>query len=192
MAVALFDILERLMVMVFGFIVMFTYPLWPALSDAAARCDFGWIRSARKKLYMLAGGYSILFVIGLTAFGAWGIQLWLGEEVPFGRVTLFAFGCYVSLVVWHHVHHIFLVGLDSIRTVSVFVLVELPFFLLAGTIGYTLYGFPGLYFSLTLVGMVAAVVFPCLALQRMQTLERDSASAPPSSSLDDVMLTTAS
>ncbi|MDF1789183.1 MAG: hypothetical protein P1U82_25205, partial [Verrucomicrobiales bacterium] len=70
----------------------------------------------------------------------------------------------------------------SIRTVAMVVLIELPFFLLAGYFGYTLYGFPGLFLSLALVGSVAAFVFPYLALQRMRTLERDSASAPPSSS----------
>lgn len=191
-AVALFDILERLMVMVFGFIVMFTFPLWPALSDAAARSDFAWIRSARKRLYVLAGGYTLLFTASLTVFGAWVIQLWLGEEILIERVTLFAFSLYVSMHVWHHVHHIFLASLDSIRTVAMVVLIELPFFLLAGYFGYTLYGFPGLFLSLALVGSVAAFVFPYLALQRMRTLERDSASAPPSSSLDDAMITVAS
>ena len=191
-AVALFDILERLMVMVFGFIVMFTFPLWPALSDAAARRDFAWIRSARKRLYALASGYGVLFTVGLTVFGAWAIQLWLGEEVQFERATLFAFSLYVSMQVWHHVHHIFLAGLDSIRTVSIAVLIELPFFLFAGYLGYTLYGFPGLFLSLALIGTVAAVVYPYLSLQRMRTLERDSTSAPPSSSLDDAMVTAAS
>ena len=188
-AVALFDILERLLVMVFGFIVMFTFPLWPALSDAAARGDFAWIRSARKRLYALAGGYAVLFTTGLTVLGAWAIQLWLGEDVMIERMTLFAFSIYVSMHVWHHVHHIFLAGLDSIRTVSVVVLLELPIFLLAGYFGYSLYGFPGLFLSLSLVGTVAAIVFPYLSLQRMRTFERDSASSPPSSSLDDAMVT---
>ena len=191
-AVALFDILERLMVMVFGFVVMFTFPLWPALSDAAARGDFAWIRSARRRLYALAGGYAVLFTVGLTVFGAWAIQLWLGEAVLIGRMTLFAFSVYVSMHVWHHVHHIFLAGLDAIRTVSMVVLLELPFFLLVGYFGYKLYDFPGLFFALALVGTIAAVLFPYLSLQRIRTLERDSASAPPSSSLDDAMITAVS
>ena len=191
-AVAVFDILERLLIMVFGFVVMFTFPLWPALSDAAARHDFAWIRSARKRLYLLAAAYAVLFTSGVTLLGDWAIELWLGDPVPLGRVTLLVFGFYVSMHVWHHVHHIFLAGLDAIRAVSAVVLIELPFFLFAGYLGYSLGGLTGLFLGLTLIGTLAAIAFPYLSLQRMRTLERDSASAHPSPSLDDALVTAVS
>ncbi|MFT4637736.1 MAG: O-antigen/teichoic acid export membrane protein [Verrucomicrobiales bacterium] len=191
-AVAVFDILERLMVIVFGFIVMFTFPLWPALSDAAARRDFEWIRAARQRLYGIVAVYGLLFTAGLTILGPWAISLWLGEGVSMARLTLFAFSLYVSVHVWHHVHHIFLAGLDSIRLVAAVVLIELPFFVCGGYFGYTLYSFPGLFFSLALVGLIASVVFPYLAFQRTRTLERDSTSSSPQITGEEGMITAAS
>ncbi len=181
--VAIFDILERLMVFVFGFVVMFTFPLWPALSDAAARRDFEWIRQARRRLYLLALAAATLFIAGLTAFGPWAIHIWLQGELTLSRLVLFAFSIYVSVHVWHHVHHIFLAGLDSIRLVAVVVLIELPFFFLTGYLGYSWHALPGLFLGLALFGLIASFLFPYLALQRMRNLEQsgsDDSSSPTS------------
>lgn len=171
-AVAVFDVLERLMVFVFGFVIMFTFPLWPALSDAVARRDFPWIHMARKRLYALAALSGILFTLGLTFLGPWGIHLWLGGQLTLEPTVLFVFGLYASVSIWHHVHHIFLAGLDSIRLVSVIVLIELPLFLIAGGFGYDWNGFFGLFLGLALLGLAASFLFPHLALQRMRFLER--------------------
>lgn len=177
-AVAVFDILERLLVFVFGFIVMFTFPLWPALSDAAARRDLAWIETARKRLYTLALGGGLLFTLGLSTLGPWAIDLWLQGELTLTRSLLALFSLYVAVHIWHHVHHIFLAGLDSIRLVSIIVLLELPFFLLAGYTGFALHGFPGLFIALAGIGLFSSILYPHVASRHLRTLE---ASATPQS-----------
>ncbi len=188
--VAVFDILERLMIFVYGFVVMFTVPLWPALSDAAARQDFAWIRSARSRLYMAAVGYGILFTIGLTFLGPWGIQIWLKGHVSLEHMVLFAFSVYLSISVWQHVHHIFLAGLDSIRIVAAIVLLELPVFLAAGFWGYVQGGFPGLYFGLAVASVVSAIILPLVARKRMNQLENQFDNRPTDPPTDQVIPST--
>jgi len=177
--VAVFGILERIVVFIYGFVVMFTLPLWPALSDASARRDLPWIRTARSRLYIAALLYGVALTAGLSLLGPWAIDIWLKQSITVSHTVMFTFGIYLAFAIWQHVNHIFLAGLDAIRSVSAVVLAELPFFLLGGYLGYQAADLPGMYIGITIAGLISTILLPIIARQRMQSLARDLESTPP-------------
>ncbi len=149
--VTAYSIFVTLTISQLGFIVMLTTPTWPAVVDAAARGEVGWIRSAVRRLGGYAVGFSLLSGIGLVTLGPWLLPLWLGPKAEvLTRPILLAYAGYFLLFAWRHVHHMLLVGLGQVRLVARVQLLESALILATAWLGMTHGGLATVLLAMTL------------------------------------------
>jgi O-antigen/teichoic acid export membrane protein len=104
---AKYGILVQLMTLASGLIVMFTQPLFPALTDAEARGDAEWFDvTFRRCTASIAAFCGLYIVIGVVA-GPAALSVYTGNKFSFGRGTFLAFGIYSALIFWNHLGQIF-------------------------------------------------------------------------------------
>ena len=113
-----FTILVQLGYFIFGLIFMFTYPLSPALVDATARHDYGWIRRTNSRLTRLGLVGVLLGPVTLALVGPMLVRLWFQKELPLGPKELGAYGLFFMLTVWTHLHCVMLAGVGKIQAAA--------------------------------------------------------------------------
>ena len=163
-AVAVFSVLLTLCISALGFVIMFTTPTWPAVVDAYARGDIGWVRRAAKHLYMLAGAIGLAVLVGLAAVGPIALPLWLGDEfADVGRLTLVAFGCYFLMHVWRHVNHVLLIGVGKVSQMARVQLFESAVMLLPVWFGMRTFGVAGAFGAMALtIALLTGWILPAV------------------------------
>jgi O-antigen/teichoic acid export membrane protein len=168
-AAGVYAVLNQIATFIGGFIYMFTAPLWPALMDAAARHDYAWFNSARRRLWAAVTAYVGIAGIMLTLFGSWLIERWLGGQIHISSAVLLAFSCYFFISSWEHVNYICLTGLGIIAMPAALTVGEAVAALCVGWIGMQWGGIAGLLWGVCAVMTCASGwFFPYLLLQRMR------------------------
>ena len=104
---AKYGILIQLMTLASGIIVMFTQPLFPALTDAEARGDASWINSAYRKASVSIAAFCGLFISCGVVAGPAALAVYTGHKFSFDRGTFLAFGICSALIFWNHLGQIF-------------------------------------------------------------------------------------
>ncbi|MDP0489988.1 MAG: lipopolysaccharide biosynthesis protein [Verrucomicrobiota bacterium JB023] len=171
--VGIFQILMNFYVQLLGIIMMFTTPTWPAIVDAWARADTGWIRRATKRLWALTLGYAGCGVVGLTFLGPLILPLVFGDEFPINRDILFAFSLYFLGASWGHTNHSILVGLGLVRRSATISIIETAILPVLAFFGIAWFSLPGLFEGMALAMFaVSAWIFPLMLLRRVK--EKDS------------------
>jgi len=69
----------------------------PAYTEAAARGEWQWIRTARRRIRRVVGSVMALFVIGMVIAGPWMIDVWSRGEVHTSRILIFLLGLHSAL-----------------------------------------------------------------------------------------------
>jgi O-antigen/teichoic acid export membrane protein len=104
---AKYGILIQIMTLASGLIVMFTQPLFPALTDAEARGDRSWIDATFRRTRRGIGTFCWLFVAGAFLVGPAALAIYTGNKFRFDHGTLLAFGCCSALIFWNHLGLVF-------------------------------------------------------------------------------------
>ncbi len=170
--VGIFNILIQIDTILFGVILMFTTPTWPAVIDASARRDFAWIHSTARRLRSFAIGYAGLAGAALVLLGPIAIPLWLGDEVHIPRATLVAFSLYFLVGARNHVNHSLLVGIGKVVEASRYIVLEAAIILGPAVIGISLFDLPGLLAGMCLTkALVTGIVFPRIFSHAMELEE---------------------
>jgi len=121
---ASFAVMLRMTDLLGSVVIMFTLPLWPAITDAMARGEISWVRSSYRKLVLLSTCYAIVAGGLIAVAGQPIVRLWIGPEVlPTGLLQGFI-GLYFVLVMWTHVHYMTLVGLGRLWAPAIVLLME--------------------------------------------------------------------
>lgn len=159
-AVAAFNLLQRVFGLVGQVHWMALSALWPAYSEARARGDHGWMRSAyrqswRATLFVFVPG----ILVGAIAI-RWIVQLWVGEKAPALSLSLIlSSAVWFALQLFGQPPAMLLNGLGRLRGVAIYGtaghLVSLAGMVVGGkiagptgvivgmTMGYALVGLPG-------------------------------------------------
>ncbi len=168
-AAGVFSVLNQISTFLGSFISMISAPLWPALMDAAARRDYAWFDSARRKLFAGVMAYVGVAAIGLTLAGSWLIERWLGGHVHISQEVLIAFAAYYVCVAWAHVNYICLTGLGLLMAPAAISVIEAVLALFIAWFGMELLGMKGLLWGLSAAMLImSAWLFPLLLTQRMR------------------------
>jgi O-antigen/teichoic acid export membrane protein len=104
---AKYGVLIQLMTLASGLIVMFTQPLFPALTDAEARGDAGWIDTTFRRASVSVGVFCGLFIAGGVIAGPAALAIYTGNKFSFDRGTFIAFGLCSALIFWNHLGQVF-------------------------------------------------------------------------------------
>lgn len=112
---------------VLGLVLM---PLWPAYSDALARRDVAWVRSALKR--SIKGGVAIVAIpsLALVVFGSTLIEFWTRGEVKASLPLLLCLGLWAMVYSLWTILSTFLNGMQVVKIQAIFVgltvLVNIP------------------------------------------------------------------
>jgi O-antigen/teichoic acid export membrane protein len=107
METAKYGVLIQLMTLASGLIVMFTQPLFPALTDAEARGDTAWIDSTYRRATLSIAAFCTLFIAGGVIAGPAALAIYTGNKFSFDRGTFLAFGICSALIFWNHLGQVF-------------------------------------------------------------------------------------
>jgi O-antigen/teichoic acid export membrane protein len=166
-----------------GLIVMFTQPLFPALTDADARGDHGWIDATFRRSSGGIAAFCGIFIVGAVAFGPAALSLYTGNKFSFDRGTLVAFALCSALIFWNHLGLIFFQAAG--RLGFFFKLSALELVLLAG-----MYLWQVPVTACTGFAYVAAALAPTALLWPLLNRPRDQALIPtaPAPALTEIAL----
>jgi O-antigen/teichoic acid export membrane protein len=104
---AKYGILVQLMTLTSGLIVMFTQPLFPALTDAEARGDSAWFDATYRRATISIAAFCALFIVVGIVAGPAVLSVYTGNRFSFGRGTFLAFGLCSALIFWNHLGQVF-------------------------------------------------------------------------------------
>lgn len=105
-----------LLVMSFGFSLL--QPLWPAVADAKARADKGWLFKAVHRARLAAIAYGLITLIGFGLGMNTLLKLWLHRALDISALECWLAGAYLLLVTWEYMHWPIVLGLGKMRAAS--------------------------------------------------------------------------
>ena len=137
--------------------VLFTVVItlfWAAFTEAIAIEDYGWIKKAIKKLYLVWG--FIFLLVALILFCSPMIyNLWIGSKVEIPFILSASFALYVVLLAWSGIHSQFLNGVGKIK-------VQLIVAICQCVINIPLAVFLSVNLNFGVVGVISAINFNLL------------------------------
>jgi O-antigen/teichoic acid export membrane protein len=109
-AAAYFSMMMQVIAISGSFLIVFTQPLLPALSDAIARGDLQWIRRAHKLALTRLMPYVALAASGIAVFGSIFASFILRHHVELDVTLRCLWAAFFLIVAWEHIGYIFLAG----------------------------------------------------------------------------------
>ena len=96
-----------------GFSIILT-PFWSTFTEAWAKKEFNWIRSAMHKLIKIWG---LVFIGGIVMIiiSPWIYQVWVGREITVSLTMSALVAAWVILNAWNNIFAHFLNGLGKIK-----------------------------------------------------------------------------
>lgn len=113
-----YSILTAMITMMFGFVVMATTPIWPAMADAVARRDEVWLQKLRSKLMGLSWLYGVLCGAVVALGGRAFVDALYGPSYTISRTAFALLGGYFLIIVLGHVRFVWLMGHDKTRLLA--------------------------------------------------------------------------
>jgi O-antigen/teichoic acid export membrane protein len=113
-----FAVYIQLVILVLSFGVSLAQPLWPAISDAAARGDRRWITRTiwRARATALAYGTGLFMAFGFMMTSM--LRMWMSRPIHLSPEACWLAGTYVLLATWEYVHWPLALGLGAMRVAS--------------------------------------------------------------------------
>ncbi len=152
--VAVFYIMLQMIVLLGGTVVMFTQPVWPAITDAIQQKDHAWAKQRAKLLLWGLCFYALLIAILIAVFGETIIHFWIGPEITPSSTLLTLTGVYFFVVVWNHVNYMLLIGLGQTWLPATVLLTEAILMLVLCLYLVPKYGAEGGMLALVAAGIV--------------------------------------
>jgi O-antigen/teichoic acid export membrane protein len=127
-----------------GIATMITAPLLPAVVDAAASGDAGWLRRTYSRVNQFALLYGLAAAIAISAAGALVINRWYGLPTPAGTLFFPLVGAYFAVLVWEYVHYHVLMGVGIVWPTTAIYLARSMLALVAAKPALEAFGIAGL------------------------------------------------
>jgi O-antigen/teichoic acid export membrane protein len=108
-----------------GFIIIFTQPLYGAISDAKVRGDFDWIRARLGNARVVSLLGCLLVCLVSYCMGPLVLRLWLGEKMSFGSMECLFYALYFSATISVHINQVFLLAANHLRSAVIASLFEM-------------------------------------------------------------------
>ncbi len=144
-------------------VVIITQPLWPAITDAIAHRDIGWIKRSYAKIRVFITIYSTAVAIVMIAGGPW-IFRHLTHIDAVGSSTLFILlGVYFVANNWTHLFYTVMMGMNVIWQVVAVLILENLLMIILGVVLVPHLGVPGM----ALAYLAASLVLPVWFLPRL-------------------------
>jgi O-antigen/teichoic acid export membrane protein len=153
-------------------VVIITQPLWPAITDAIAHHDIGWIKRSYAKVRLFITIYSIAVAIVMIAGGPWIFQHLTHINAVGSSMLFILLGVYFVANNWTHLFYTTMMGMNVIWQVVAVLLLENLLMLILGIVLV-----PGLGVSgMALAYLGASLVLPVWLLPRLmnKTMEKFS------------------
>lgn len=97
-----------------SFLILFTQPLLPALSDATVRNDISWVRNVYRLTLSRLVPYIALAACTIALTGTVILSLLLRRTVELDPIANWLWAVFFFLVAWEHIGYIFLAGIGRI------------------------------------------------------------------------------
>jgi len=163
------SVLQQAGMYVAGLVIIYTGPLFPAIADAWGESDFKWLSRARGRSYVLWGVVASAMVIGGVLVGPELIQLWVGNEFEFTRIEMLSYAVFMALILWSHIHFVFLGSTGRSTVVARVVFGEALLGLGFSAIIVPHFGLLGLFAAMSLAGVLtSAWILPRIADSQMR------------------------
>lgn len=172
-----YTILIQLGFFLYGFVLMISRPLWPAVADAVARGDLAWVRAARARITKWFLLMAVLTVSGFVFLGPWLAEAWLRKKVDLDRLDYALFSLSFVLMVWSHFHYVILAGVGKIRQVAQVLAMETATVLVLAWLGIQTFGLAG---ALAATGLGTAAFSAWWLPVMLQRFLTDNDHQPPS------------
>lgn len=167
-----------------NFLIMFTQPLMPALRDAVARQDNGWIKRTHSLTLKRLLPYISLaaLVIGLT--GSFLVSSLTRQQAEFDALTQTLWALFFWLVAWEHINYSFLVGMGRLWQAALLYTFGSLLMLGAALVLVPAHGITGAFAAMCLGPLLCTVVTYPVVIQRLiKHLDGSSSGAPPKAAL---------
>lgn len=134
-----------------------TQPLWPAYTDAYARCDYEWMKNMRKKmqriLLMSIVGCGIIVLMSQPIY-----KIWIGASVVIPLTMTIMVAVYVSVYCWMNLNGTLLVGMGKVKVETILVMIGMFTHIPLSLFLSRYIGAYGVISSLILVNLLYAIV----------------------------------
>jgi O-antigen/teichoic acid export membrane protein len=173
----IFGVVYRATCLATASVVIFTQPLWPAISDALARHDSKWLLRAIDGVRRVLTFAAVALAFLMLTIGVWGIEHIWRIDLTGNRWAVYIFGIYLLTNTWTHFHYVVLMGLDRVWTVAGVILLENMVMLAFGVASVPHFGAVGMAGAYLLANIcVPALVLPQILSKRIRRLAAGSPS----------------
>lgn len=171
-AAAYFSMMMQVIAISGSFLIVFTQPLLPALSDAMARNDFQWIRRAHSMAVTRLMPYVALAALAIAMFGSSFASILLRQHVELELSLRCLWAAFFLVVAWEHINYIFLAGTGRLWRATWLYLLGALTMLSASLIFVPTAGLSGEFFAMCLGPLIfTAITYPTI-ISRMLALKR--------------------
>src|SRR5947209_3365543 len=143
-AVARYSVAAKLFSLLVLANAMFVGPLWPAYSEARARDDIAWIKSALARSFAWSAAFAGLGGLALCALAPVLLKLWLHRDMSIPSTLFAALAIWTVLAVAGDTFAMFLNGTHAIAIQLKLSVLFVPACLLAKVFLITRWGLPGI------------------------------------------------
>lgn len=145
-----------------GFVTMIFQPLWPAIHNAIAKGNVGWVISVSRKTTLYLVGYGLVTCLIMFSLGGFIFSIWTNGIVILSSLTIYIVALYFVLICYAQSNVIVLMGLGKINQIAYITLAENIIVIILLLLLLPIWGLEG--------GMVALFVpkllINCVFLQR--------------------------
>jgi O-antigen/teichoic acid export membrane protein len=142
-----------------------TQPLWPAIADAIAHRDIGWIKRSYVKIRRVITIYSTAVAILIISGGPWIFQRVTHISTAGSSMLFILLGFYFVANTWTHLFYTAMMGMNVIWQVVVVLIIENLLMLILGIVFVPYLGVSGM----ALAYLAASLVLPVWLLPRLMS-----------------------
>lgn len=134
-------------------VMMYTQPLWPAITHATITNDRAWIIKSYKKYAKITLIYSSVVALSLTLLGPTVLRIWANSEIVFDRQLVTVLGVYFVIWMFNHFNTIVFFGFGWLREIALFMTIEAILAVALGSALTQRFGSIGMAVGLCLAGL---------------------------------------
>lgn len=138
-----YSVAQRLFTTLLAFHALLGNPFWPAITDAYARGDMGWIRKAVNRLIKMTVILMAPVLVILLLFGAPLMKFWLGDASYYSSGLFALLGVISFSMAFQAIYSYLLNGCSKPFVLMKFTLFTTPLYLVCALVGIRFWGVNG-------------------------------------------------